>query len=70
MMLSECLKGVVFPDGNIDIKKLGDTIKWVVSDVLAEESDVLKDNNLEPKDIGKYVAAKVKKMFFAEYNKF
>jgi cobalamin biosynthesis protein CbiG len=62
-MLSECLKGVVFPDGNIDIKKLGDTIKWVVS-------DVLKDNNLEPKDIGKYVAAKVKKMFFAEYNKF
>jgi cobalamin biosynthesis protein CbiG len=62
-MLSECLKGVVFPDGNIDIKKLGDTIKWVVS-------DVLKDNNLESKDIGKYVAAKVKKMFFAEYNKF
>jgi cobalamin biosynthesis protein CbiG len=63
MMLSECLKGVVFPDGNIDIKKLGDTIKWVVS-------DVLKDNNLESKDIGKYVAVKVKKMFFAEYNKF
>jgi hypothetical protein len=62
--------GVVFPDGNIDIKKLGDTIKWVVSDVLAEESDVLKDNNLEPKDIGKYVAAKVKKMFFAEYSEF
>lgn len=60
--------GIIFPDGNLDIKKLGDIIKWVVSDVLAEESDVLADNGLSPRDVGKHISDKARKMFFDRYN--
>jgi len=62
--------GVIFPDGQLDVKKLGDVIKWVVSDVISEEVDVLNENNLEPKDVGKYISTKTRQMFFDQYNKF
>lgn len=61
--------GIVFPDGEIDIKKMGDIIRWVVNDIMVEEKDVLEDNNLEPKEINKYISTKVRELFFAEYNK-
>ncbi len=56
--------GIVFQNGQeIDIKKMGDVIRWVVNDIIKEESDTLKSNNLEPKDINKYVSSKVREMF-------
>tara|TARA_R110000796_G_scaffold248124_2_gene374540 strand:- start:3936 stop:4961 length:1026 start_codon:yes stop_codon:yes gene_type:complete len=61
--------GITFPDGNIDIKKMGDIIRWVVNDITTEESDVLEDNGLISKDINKHISAKVREMFFVEYNK-
>lgn len=55
----------IFPNNApIDVKKLGDVIKWVVSDIVKEETDTLQSNGLEMKDVGKYISEKVKKMFF------
>jgi len=57
----------IFPDKILDIKKLGELIKWTVKDILSEEIDTIKENNLEPKDITKQITQKVKKMFFEIY---
>lgn len=54
----------VFNGESIDIKKLGDVIKWVMNDVLKEETDTMAANGLEPKDVGKYISQKVKEKFF------
>lgn len=55
----------VFPNSEpIDIKKMGNLIKWVVDDIIKEETDTLVVNGLEPKDVGKYVSTRVKEMFF------
>ena len=54
-----------FPNGEpIDIKKMGQLIKWVNDDIIKEEMDTMVANKLEPKDIGKYVSTKVREMFF------
>ena len=55
----------VFNGESVDIKKLGDVIKWVMNDVLKEEIDTMAANSLEPKDVGKYISQKVKEKFFA-----
>jgi len=55
----------VFNGEGVDIKKLGDVIKWVMNDVLKEEIDTMAANSLEPKDVGKYISQKVKEKFFA-----
>jgi hypothetical protein len=55
----------VFPNSEpIDTRKMGDLIRWVVNDVIKEESDTLAKNGLEPKDVNKYLSAKVREMFF------
>jgi len=48
----------------IDVKKMGALMKWIVDDIIKEESDTMVKNNLEPKDVGKYISAKVREMFF------
>ena len=55
----------VFSGESVDIKKLGEVIKWVMNDVLKEEIDTMAANGLEPKDVGKYISQKVKEKFFA-----
>jgi hypothetical protein len=55
----------VFPNNEpIDIKKLGDVIRWVINDIIKEETDTMFENGLEPKEINKYVSTKVREMFF------
>lgn len=55
----------VFPNNEpIDTKKLGDVMRWVVNDIIKEESDTLAKNNLEPKDVNKHISNKVREMFF------
>ena len=55
----------VFPNEDpIDVKKLGDVIRWVVNDVIKEEMDTMADNKIEPKDVNKYISSKVREMFF------
>ena len=60
--------GIVFPDGILDQKKTGEIIKWVTSDIFAEETDTLEANGLEKKDVGKYLSNKVRQMFFDKLN--
>ena len=60
--------GIVFPDGVLDQKKTGEIIKWVISDIFAEETDTLADNGLEMKDVGKYLSTRVRQMFFSKLN--
>lgn len=49
-----------------DIKKMGGFLKWIMSDIIKEESDTLTDNNLEPKQIGKYVSNRAR-VWFMKY---
>ena len=56
----------VFPNNEtIDVKKMGDVIRWVVTDVTKEEMDTMVKNNIEPKDVNKYISSKVREMFFS-----
>lgn len=54
----------IFPSNHIDIKKLGDLIRWVIKDIASEEVDTLVKNNLEPKNVNKYISQRVREMFF------
>lgn len=61
--LNQALENV-FPNNEpLDIKKTGDVIRWVVTDVMKEELDTMKANNIEPKDVNAYVSKKTKDMF-------
>jgi hypothetical protein len=54
----------IFGKEDLDIKKMGDMIRWVVNDIKSEEMDTMLGNGLEPRDVNKYISAKVKEMFF------
>jgi hypothetical protein len=54
----------VFGKEDLDIKKMGDLIRWFVKDVASEEMDTMVENGLEPKDVNKYISTKVREMFF------
>jgi hypothetical protein len=45
------------------IQKMGDLIRWVVNDIMSEEIDTMAKNNLEPKDVNKYISNEVRAMF-------
>jgi hypothetical protein len=69
---SRCEQGLkeVFGDDEIDIKKMGEYLRWIMGDIVKEELDTLKGNGLEPKDVGKYVSIKARKFFLDKYNNF
>ena len=46
------------------MKTTGDYLKWIVSDIIAEESDTLNENNLEPKEVGKSLSDYARKWYF------
>ena len=60
---------VVFTQASldVDIKMLGDFLKWVMRDIVSEEIDTLKENNLEPKDVGKGVSQAAHQWFMNKY---
>ncbi len=60
----------IFGKEELDIRKMGDFIKWMVNDITTEELDTILENNLEPKDVNKYISIKAKEMFFKAYEKF
>lgn len=55
---------------NLDRKLLGDYLKWVSSDTLKEESDIIMEYGFDAKDILSRVAKKAKEYFFEveQYN--
>jgi len=52
--------------GQIDIKRMGEFLKAVMNDIIKEETDVIAEAGLEPKDIGKYVSEIAKTYFFEQ----
>ena len=52
--------------GVFDRKSLGAFIKWVSTDVVKEESDVLEKNGLTMKDVGGKLSKTAKEWFFAQ----
>ena len=59
--------GVNFED-LIDIKKMGEYLKWVSQDTIKEELDVIQKYDLEIKDVIKKVQEKAKRYFLGIYN--
>lgn len=53
-----------FGKEDLDVKKIGNLIRWVIGDVMSEELDTLADNGLEPKDVNRFISGKVREMFF------
>lgn len=67
--LNQAIEYIFTQNGeNIDIKKMGDYLRWVMQDIIKEELDTLSENNLEPKDIGKKVSEVAKKFFMEKWN--
>lgn len=58
---------ILFPDDKLDVVKLGEYIRWVMQDIIKEESDTLLENNLTIKQVGSAIADKVKEYFFEQY---
>ena len=54
--------------GQLDVKKTGDFIKSVVNDIIKEETITISENDLELKDITKYVSQIAKEFFFNRLN--
>lgn len=54
----------VFPDGNLDVKQIGALLKWMNTDIIKEEMDTLVANNLEFKEVAKYIADATRMRFF------
>lgn len=52
----------------IDIKKMGDFLKWINSDVIKEEIDTLNDNGLEPKDVNSAISNLARTWFLDKWN--
>ena len=59
----------VFGETEATIEKMGDVIRWMVSDITKEETDTMIENNLEPKDVNKYISTKVRQMFMVFLDK-
>ena len=59
-----------FGKEDLDVKKMGLLIKWVINDITSEEMDTMMVNNLEPKDVNKYISNKVREMFFKAQNEY
>tara|TARA_R110000868_G_scaffold110580_1_gene299423 strand:+ start:341 stop:1375 length:1035 start_codon:yes stop_codon:yes gene_type:complete len=60
----------VFGKEDLDVKKMGDFIRWFVKDIASEEMDTMVENGLEPKDVNKYISTKAREMFFKAQNEY
>lgn len=52
-----------------DVKNTGTFLKWLYQDIIKEESDVIVESGLEPKDVGSSISAEGKKWYFEQLNK-
>jgi hypothetical protein len=54
----------------LDRTSLGEFIRWIVNDIIKEESDTILKNGLNTKEIGGPIAAKAKEWFFKNEHNF
>lgn len=57
-------------ENNLDRKRISEYLKWVGSDTIKEELDIISEYGFEPKDVMGKVSQKAKEYFFAVENKF
>lgn len=55
---------IVDPHLTYDRSLLGAVLKWIVQDIVIEESDTMLDNGLTPKDLNRHVSQAARQMFF------
>lgn len=68
--LNQAVEQVFTSNSSIpDIKQLGQFIKWMHTDIMEEEMETLKESNLEPKDVNKYISNKTREWFMVYLNK-
>lgn len=60
----------IFGKDSLDIKRMGDFLGWIIKDITSEEMDTMVANNLEPKDVNKYISNKAREMFFKAHNEY
>jgi hypothetical protein len=61
----------IFTSNNLEpnIKNTGDFLSWVSKDVIAEETDTMTNNGLDPKDIGRPLGTKARNWFISYLDK-
>lgn len=59
----------VFGDEEPTIQKMGDFLRWLIKDIVDEESDTLEENGLSVKDIGRYISNAARPWFQNLLNK-
>lgn len=52
----------------LHIKHTGDFLRWLVNDITVEEADTLAENDLEPKDVNRYISTEARKWFMKYIN--
>lgn len=62
----QCVQEVCGDD--LDVKKTGDVIRWMQSDIIKEELDVLTESGLTMKDVGGKIAQQTRKWFMEDLN--
>lgn len=60
----------VFGRGLLDIRRMGEFLKWLVNDIIKEEIDVLIKNGLEPKSVNSAISIKGKNWLLEKLNEF
>lgn len=61
---------IVWGEGEINMKQMGEFMKWFVGDVLAEETNAMIENGLDPKEIGRDISNAARKLFLEIRNSF
>ena len=55
--------------GEINIKKMGDFLRWVQNDIMKEESSKMSEMNLEPKEVNKTISTIARNWFMEQLDK-
>lgn len=68
--LEQGVQTIFGTNGELDIKKTGEFLKWVVGDVFKEEMDTLVNSGLEPKEVTSAISVKGRDWLLEKINKF
>jgi len=68
--LNQGIEKIFGINGELDVKRTGDFLRWVVSDVIKEEIDTLSDNGLEQKEVTYAISVKARGWLLEKINKF
>jgi len=68
---NRCEQGIseVFGDEGIDIKRMGEYLKWITADILKEELDTMIESGFEKSDVGRPISLKARTYFLTKWNK-